>query len=243
MAPRVSVLIPVYNCEAYIGAAIESVTRQSFTDWELIVVDDGSTDGSAREAGAFPGARVYRRPHNGISAARNYALEQAQGELIAFLDADDLWEQDKLERQVSYMDRHPGCEIVFCRYRNFTEIPKEQLTPQQKLLMNIEIDAYLTGALIRKDLFSRYGLFDTSYPHSEDTEMTARLRVAGVDMTHRLDRYLYLRRVHDGNITLTHGGMGIGKYYSMMANIIRGKWNREKETPHGDPGEDKTNGN
>ena len=226
--PRVSVLIPVYNCEAYIGEAIESVLAQTYTDWELIVVDDGSADGSARAAEAYPAAKVFRRPHAGIPVTRNFAIERAGGELIAFLDADDLWKPDKLERQVGYLEEHPACDLVFCRYRNFTDVPDDRLTSRQKGLLRVEISDALVGACIRKRLFDEFGLFNTGYPYGEDTELVLRWKIAGIDMAHRLDDCLFFRRIHGENITLTHGDIGSDAYYKMASRLIRERWNRER---------------
>ena len=110
--PRVSVLMPVYNCESYINKAIESVLDQTFQDFELIVVNDGSSDKSGEIASSYPQVRYFDRPHKGIPETRNFAVSKAEGELITFLDADDLWAPEKLEHQVKYLDEHPDCDII-----------------------------------------------------------------------------------------------------------------------------------
>ena len=228
MMPRVSVLMPVYNCEPYIARAIESVFEQTYRDFELIVADDGSTDRSGEIAASFPEVRYYARPHSGISPTRNFLLEKVKGEWIAFLDADDLWTPDKLALQMAYLDAHPDCEIIFCRYRNFTDIPDEELSPAQKNLLGREIQNYLPGAVMRKELFDRFGNFSPSCAYGEDTDWTARLIMGGIDISQRLEEFLYLRRVHAGNISLAHSGSGNQSFYAGLAASIRRRMQEEK---------------
>ena len=226
--PRVSVLMPVYNCEPYIGKAIESVLDQTFQDFELIVVNDGSSDKSGEIASSYPQVRCFDRPHKGIPETRNFAVSKAEGELITFLDADDLWAPEKLSLQVKYMTGHPDCGIVFCRFRNFTDIPGELRTDRQKELLRAEFSTYLPGACIRKELFDRFGVFSESCAFGEDTEWEARLRLARIDLTHCIDKELYFRRVHEQNITLTHPDMDESARYAIMAQAIRKKWRNKK---------------
>ena len=228
MAPRVSVLIPVYNCAPWIAAAIESVLAQTYQDFEIIVADDGSTDQTVQIVQRYPRVQYLFQPHSGISAARNLALSKARGELIAFLDADDLWAPNKLALQVSYLDAHPECKIIFCHYHNFTDIPEEKLTLKQKQLLRTEVPLFLAGSCIRKELFNQIGNFNIHYCHSEDTEWVISIKMHGVDISHRLDETLYLRRVHNGNITLTHNGMGHQQYYSMMSKLLLQKLKKDK---------------
>jgi teichuronic acid biosynthesis glycosyltransferase TuaG len=101
--PAISVIIPAYNAEAFLARAIRSVEAQSFQDFELVVVDDGSTDGTADIARGFSSVRYVRGSHQGEAGARNLGLEEATGELVAFVDADDEWLPEKLARQVAFM--------------------------------------------------------------------------------------------------------------------------------------------
>lgn len=120
-APRVSAIIIFLNPGAYIEEAIESVLAQTFTDWELLLVDDGSTDAgpgiAARYAEAHPGrVTVLRHPdgaNNGMSASRNLGIAHARGDFVAFLDADDIWLPEKLERQVAVLDENPEAGMVY----------------------------------------------------------------------------------------------------------------------------------
>jgi len=103
--PTVSVIIPAYNAEAFLARAIRSVEAQTFRDFEIVVVDDGSTDGTAEVARSFDSMRYVRGAHLGEAGARNRGLEEAAGELVAFVDADDEWLPQKLARQVPFMEK------------------------------------------------------------------------------------------------------------------------------------------
>jgi glycosyltransferase involved in cell wall biosynthesis len=112
--PRVSVIIPVYNGAASVGAAIESVLAQTFTDYEIVCVDDGSSDASLEVLSRFePRVRVLRQANQGPSAARNLGVRNSTGALIGFLDADDLWHPEFLQRTVALLDREPACVMVY----------------------------------------------------------------------------------------------------------------------------------
>ncbi|MEQ1654301.1 MAG: glycosyltransferase [Nitrospira sp.] len=111
--PRVSVVIPTFNCAAFLGRALGSALEQTYKDFEVIVVDDGSTDGTKEVVGRFEGQVAYYYQQNqGLSAARNVTLSKANGELFAYLDADDMWSPQKLEKQVAFLDAHPECGFV-----------------------------------------------------------------------------------------------------------------------------------
>jgi len=229
MKANVSVLIPVHNYAAYIGEAIESVLKQTVPAMEIIVVDDGSTDGSGSIAASYPGVRCYTFPQQGVATARNRLVEYATGDYVAFLDADDLWLQDRLEKQMAYLAAHPTCEVVFCRYRNFTDLPEGELTQRQRRVLSVEIDQNLTGACIKRSLFDRCGLFDAKYQYGEDTEWLTRLKICGVDLSHCLEEVLYLRRIHANNLTLSHETQDQKAIMSLMADAIRNAQRRRKD--------------
>jgi glycosyltransferase involved in cell wall biosynthesis len=123
--PLVSVLMPAYNCASFIGAAIESVLAQTYPHFELLIIDDGSTDETPAVAAAFcdrdPRVQIYPQPHAGRVAARNNALGLAQGEYFAWLDADDLARPHRLERQVVALQSNPRHVIVGSAYQAIDE--------------------------------------------------------------------------------------------------------------------------
>jgi len=112
MSPFISVIIPTYNRWPWVGEAVQSVLAQSYRSFELIVVDDGSTDVTAQEMGKFAGdLRLVRQSRRGVAAARNRGVTLARGKYIAFLDSDDLWLPDKLAIQTAFMGQNLDIEI------------------------------------------------------------------------------------------------------------------------------------
>jgi glycosyltransferase involved in cell wall biosynthesis len=120
---KVSVIIPTYNCGKFIKASVESVLNQSFTNFELLVIDDGSTDNTHEIIRNIKDSRLIyiKTENNGVSSARNKGIEISKGEYIAFLDADDLWEKSKLELQVNALDHNPNIGFVFTDLCHFNE--------------------------------------------------------------------------------------------------------------------------
>ncbi len=228
MSPRVSVLIPSWNREEYLGEAIESVLAQTYRDFEIVVVDDGSTDGTAELVGRYGGVRYIWQPHSGISAARNRALEEARSELIAWLDSDDLYAPTKLEKQVAYLDAHPECQIVFCLPVGFSGIEYSNMTPSQQRLMDAygaEYKRCLPAACIRETLFAQQGHFLPGYRRGEDTEWIARICAGGIDAGHCLTERLYFTRIHDGQVSYQEDALPkerLAMYADAIRNAKRG---------------------
>ncbi len=221
MEPRVSVLIPCYNAGRYLGAAIESVLAQTFTDFEIIVIDDGSEDDSAAVAARYPQVRYFYHEHSGISVTRNFAISKARGEIVAFLDADDLWQPQKLEKQVAYLDSHPDCQLVYTLVQNFFDADPESMTQRQEQLLTANMDHCLVTCCIRRKLYETYGGYREDYPYGEDTHWVTRLWAAGVNMKHCIGETLYLRRIHDSNISLSHRKVEQKDIMTLMADALR----------------------
>jgi glycosyltransferase involved in cell wall biosynthesis len=119
--PLVSVIIPVYNGARFLRAALESVLAQTYRNFEVIVVDDGSVDDSGVIAQSFPEVRYIHQTNQGVAAARNHAIEVARGEYFAFLDQDDLWTADKLKLQIAYLLSHPEVGYTLTQQSFFLE--------------------------------------------------------------------------------------------------------------------------
>lgn len=200
--PLISIIMPTYNRAGYIEEALDSIKKQTFKDYEILVVDDGSTDHTREILKKYEGIRCIYLEHVGIAGARNAAVKVARGTWIAFLDSDDLWKEDKLQKQVDYLESHPDCRIVYTEFSNFTDIPGDQLDNRQKELLAADgIKWYLPSALVDAKLFAEVGMFDKSWEPNDDTEWNFRLKFYNINMEHCLHEILYLRRVHVSNIS------------------------------------------
>jgi glycosyltransferase involved in cell wall biosynthesis len=160
---RVTVMIGVYNGARYLGEAIDSVLAQTRPAHELIVVDDGSTDGSGEIARSYGASvRCVRQERGGMAAARNRAIEDATGDFFAFLDADDRFPPEKLERQLAVFEADPGLDVV---YGHVTEFLSPDLDEEARALLRAPTHDVPWPTpnlmLVRRDAFFRVGLFST----------------------------------------------------------------------------------
>lgn len=206
----VSVVVPVFNCERYLAEAIESVLAQSYADTEVIVVDDGSTDNSKAVAKGF-GKRVnYLFQENaGASAARNRGAELAKGELLSFLDADDIWTEDKLSLQAALLNEREDVDMVFGHVEQFIS-PELESDEKKRLICPLgTMPAYLPGAmLVRRDAFWRVGPFATDVKVAEFLDWYARARERGLNPA-MLPGVVYKRRLHNENLGVRESGSRI----------------------------------
>ncbi len=197
---KISVIIPVYNHADYIGEAIRSVLGQTLAPLEILVVDDGSTDNGLEIAEAFgPPVRVFRQNHLGISAARNLAIQNSSGEFFAFLDADDLFEPTKLQKQIQLFEANPDIDMVFGMVRQFfspevsPEFQKTKSCPSQPMA------GIIPGTLIiRRESFERVGFFDHQVQVAEFADWYARAKDKGLREI-LLSEVVYHRRIHGNN--------------------------------------------
>jgi glycosyltransferase involved in cell wall biosynthesis len=160
---RVTVMIGVYNGERYLGEAIDSVLAQTHPVHELIVVDDGSTDGSGAVAESYgPPVRCIHQERGGMAASRNRAIREASGDFFAFLDADDRFPPEKLERQLAVFEEDPELDVV---YGHVTEFLSPDLDEAARALLrapNRDLPWPTPNLmLVRRDAFFRVGLFST----------------------------------------------------------------------------------
>jgi glycosyltransferase involved in cell wall biosynthesis len=201
--PLVSVIIPVYNCEKYLGQAIESVLSQTHPPSEVIVVDDGSTDHSARVAKGYETVRYVFKPNGGASSALNRGVELAGGNLLAFLGSDDLWVKDKLALQIAAMSSHPEFDMVFGYTQQFYS---EEL--ENSLRGRISCPAepqpgYGAGEmLVTRAAFSKVGLFDAKWRLGEFIDWYAKAMEMGLRSL-MLNEIVYRRRLHTSNLGIT----------------------------------------
>ena len=189
--PAVSVIMPVFNVEPYVEAAIASALWQTWRDFELLVVDDGSTDGTLgiieRHAARDPRVKVLRKPNGGISTARNLALSAATGDFIALLDGDDMWESTFLESQVAILQARPDIDVVTANARNVGGLrdgeparPWPDARPHPDLLAMIaDEQAVFIMCVFRRQVYEAVGAFDESLRTNEDYDYWLRAALAG----------------------------------------------------------------
>jgi glycosyltransferase involved in cell wall biosynthesis len=220
----VSVIMPAYNVAAYIGAAIDSVKAQTVADWELLVVDDGSTDttwelvrrltvGDAR-------IRLLQKPNGGISSARNMALAVSTGEFIAILDSDDVWEPTYLAEQLAVFARHPEVDVVtgngwFLGSRLNGQLARPFPDPRpQPTLQTILADetSIFIMSLFRRRVYEAIGGFDEALRSNEDYDYWLRSALAGFRFW-RNDRPLCHYRRRDDSVSASD--------INMLAGIVR----------------------
>jgi glycosyltransferase involved in cell wall biosynthesis len=218
--PRLSVIIPCYNAERYIGATIASVLAQGEPDIEIIVVDDGSRDGSVqlvREQ--FPTVRLVQQANQGVAAARNNGLLEASGEWVAFVDADDIWLPGKLAAQFAQLATAPDCRMSYTAWQVW---PSDSPQPEPGVLERLATSAgearlwngasgwiypellldcavWTSTVLARRSLFDEIGNFDTGLRIGEDYDLW--LRASRVTPILRVAHPYALYRMHPASIT------------------------------------------
>lgn len=189
--PLVSVVIPTYNCPEFLKAAVESVLAQTFTEIEVVVVDDGSTDNTAELVREFDNRVKYVYQNNaGTAAARNTGIRNSNGSIIAFLDHDDLWLPEKLERELPVLQSNDKIGLVFCG-RQFFNTYTNEITSTHPAEAELGVHEFLAhstialqSAIVPRAVFDDVGLFDEQLLGTDDWEMTIRIaakyRVVGV---------------------------------------------------------------
>jgi glycosyltransferase involved in cell wall biosynthesis len=200
--PSISVLMPVYNTARYIEDAIASILAQTLPATEIVVIDDGSSDGSAEKAEAFSGVVVLRKEHSGIAETLNHGLARVKADYLSFLDADDLWVPTKLERQLSAMKGAEGPDLVF---GNVEQFHSEDVGPDVRARIHCQAGSqpgYSCGTMLaRWSSFKRVGEFNPRWRVGCFIDWYARAREAGLTSVMLPDLFLR-RRLHGGNTGL-----------------------------------------
>ena len=209
--PKVSVIIPTYNRADYIVETVDSVRKQSFKDYEIIIIDDGSTDKTREKLSVFiedKKVRYYYQENRGESAARNYGISAADGEYIAFLDSDDLFLPRKLEKQAAYLDLNPMVGLVHCWYSKFNDedvdLGRRDTSRYSgwvypDLLLYWQVLMSPSCVMARSLIFREVGGFDIDQYWGADLDMwrrIARYYPFGV-----IPETLTRVRVHEGNLS------------------------------------------
>lgn len=199
----VSCVIPVFNGERYLAEALDSALAQTQRPIEIIVSDDGSTDGTADVARGFGDPVVYIHQENaGAPAARNRGITAARGDFVAFLDADDIWRPEKLARQSAAFAARPGLDISTTDYENFwvAELEDEERSLRVRGLQRVMAGYVNQTGMVRRQLFDKVGLFDPTLRHRDGMDWYLRAVEAGAVAEH-LPLALTRRRLHYENVS------------------------------------------
>jgi glycosyltransferase involved in cell wall biosynthesis len=231
--PTVSVIMPAYKVEAYIGEAIESVIAQTYTDWELIVIDDGSPDESGAIAASYaasdPRIRVARQANGGLSSARNHGVRLARGEFMAILDSDDLWQPSFLAAQNALLQQHPEIDVVTGNAWNlggwrdgtpWHPYPDPRPQPTLSEILRDEESIFIMS-VIRRRVFESIGGFDESLRSNEDYHFWLRAALAGFKFM-RNDRPLGFYRRREDSLSSSDVRMmrGILRVYEKFRPLL-----------------------
>lgn len=206
--PKVSVIIPAYNAITYLPRALVSVSRQSFTDFEVLIINDGSSDNLEQWFTELidPRVKLIGQQNKGVAAARNTGIAQSQGEYIAFLDADDLWEPTKLEKQVCCLENNPQVALAHTNMGlvdwqgkslgRVIQSPAEGDALKKILQQNTIVTS---SVMIRKSCLEKVGVFDINLRSSEDWDLW--VRIAAIYPLAVIKEPLGYYRLHHNNMT------------------------------------------
>ena len=206
----ISVIIPVYNGEKYLAEAIESVLSQAYRPFEIIVVDDGSTDRTAKIAHSYLEVKYLFQANQGVAAARNTGIIAACGDFITFLDSDDLMLTCSISRRVDYLVQNPEIYCLISMHRTFLEpgINKPPWLRNEHLIEN----QFGFGYLMAKKIFlEKVGNFDPRYRTMENMDMFYRAKDLGYQIA-KLSEVTVLRRIHNSNLS--------GNLIAARANLL-----------------------
>jgi glycosyltransferase involved in cell wall biosynthesis len=238
--PRVSVVIPCFNAQRYIGATLRSVLAQEGVSLEVVVVDDGSSDGSAQQvAQDFPQVKLLRVPNGGVARARNRGIEAATGDWIAFVDADDIWLPGKLQAQLDEQAAWADCRMSYTAWKVwFSDSPEPEADVLQELARTagelkrwegasgwiypellLDCEVWTSTVLVRRDVLQEIGGFNPDLRIGEDYDLW--LRASRVTRIQRIARPYALYRQHPGNITR---GAQTANYKGQVVQSALDRW-------------------
>ncbi|HTV48612.1 MAG TPA: glycosyltransferase family A protein [Phycisphaerae bacterium] len=206
--PRVSAVIPTMNMGRFLSDAVASIMRQKIRVHEIFIIDSHSSDTTRQVVAKLKddGApiRFIQTDKNTPAAARNVALAQACGEIIAFLDADDLWPENKLQHQLRRMDQTPRLDMVSGFVRYFDLLDVQKLAPAADSRIETLYHVHLGACLFRKSVFEQIGLLDESFTYAEDVDLQFRIRERQIPFAIMREVTLYYRRHPDSMMSRKH---------------------------------------
>ena len=232
MSPSlVTCIVPVFNGERFLAEALDSILKQSYRPIEIIVVDDGSTDGTAGIVASYgKQVRYVHQANAGPGAARNLGLSLAQGTFIAFLDADDVWHPDKLTLQMASFEARPELELCNTHIKNFW-VP--ELKHEEERLRDHRFSQELPGyvcqtVLARRSLFDKVGTFNVSLRIGEDCDWFSRCRHHDT-VSEMLPEVFTYRRMHQNNLSHSiYSSTGKENQMQVVMDALQRKRQREK---------------
>lgn len=208
--PRISVLMPAYNSEKYIAESIESILNQTFIDFEFIIINDGSTDNTAKIINQYATKDsrikfVNNSKNKGLIGVLNEGLELCRGEYIARMDSDDISLPTRFEKQIAYMDAHPECGVLGTYFHVFGTRNEDIILPQYVRILDLAY-ACMVGhptIMLRKSVIDKYDFrYDFNYKHAEDYELWSRMIM--VTEIHNLPEILLYYRLGDTNVSVVY---------------------------------------
>jgi glycosyltransferase involved in cell wall biosynthesis len=203
--PLVTVVVPAYNAEHQLEQALASILAQDYEPFEVVVVDDGSTDASAAVASRFPGVRCLRQDNAGPSAARNRGVEEARGELVAFVDADDEVPPNKLSLQVGYLLDHPEVSCVLGRQEVELGDGGAPEWMGHDSVFGDFAGVPLMSLITSRETFQSLGGFDPGLRIAEDRDLLVRMRERGLNIA-VVPEVVLRRRFHGDNLSFERSG-------------------------------------
>lgn len=227
MAPLICCIVPVYNGEKYLDETLDSVFAQTYSPLEIIVVDDGSTDGTAALIEARTEDITYLHQENaGPAAARNTGIAAAAADYLAFIDADDLWLPDKLKRQMELFAANPALDVCVTKIQNFWI---DELESDRERFKNHPIARALPGygfptSLVRRRAFEALGPIDESLRTGEDTDWFMRV-IESQSAIELLPEVFVRRRIHRNNLTHDTTAM-----FDNLTKILKASLDRRRQS-------------
>lgn len=219
--PLVSVIVAVHNGEQYIAEALNSIFAQTYPPYEVIVVDGYSTDDTEKIAKSYSQVKFIRQPGKGIPDAYNFGIQNARGDLIAFLSHDDLWAPNKLEVQVNYLMAHLDIQYTVAKVKFFLD--NGQTIPsgfRPELLEGEHIGRIMETLVVRKSLFEHIGMFNTELTIAEDVDWYARASDHHI-ASYIVPEVLLYKRVHNSNTSLNALGHSQNLLQALRTSIRR----------------------
>jgi glycosyltransferase involved in cell wall biosynthesis len=231
--PLVSCVVPAFNSERYLREALDSILAQRYRPLDIVVADDGSSDGTAAVASGYgANVRLVTQPTAGPAATRNLGIRSSRGDFIAFLDADDLWHPEKIERQMASFERRPELGVSTTHIQNFWI---DELSEERERLRDDPrarpMPGYVTMTMVaRQSAFERVGLFDEALWHTDAGDWFVRAAQAGV-IIDMIPEVLAYHRMHFTNLSRRFGDDSRAEFVQMVKRSLDERRGAEGPAP------------